>query len=49
MDKKQYGWSFSEDSGFDGYYDTLEECFKEARESNEDNKRNSSYNIRSHF
>ena len=38
MDKKQYGWSFSEDSGFDGYYDTLEECFKEARESNEDNK-----------
>ena len=38
IDTKQYGWSFSEDYGFDGYYDTLEECFKEARESNEDNK-----------
>ena len=38
MDKKQYAWSFSENSVFDSYYETIEECLKEARESNEDNE-----------
>ena len=38
MDKKQYAWGFSENSVFDGYYETIEECLKEARESNDDDE-----------
>ena len=38
MDKKQYAWGFSENSVFDGYYETIEECLKEARENNEENE-----------
>lgn len=38
MNKKRYSWSFIENSTFESYYETIEECLREARENNEDNE-----------